>query len=370
MRKISILLILLIVSTTMFAAEKYKFMTPEIGGEYGFGEDGHLDLRLAARFNVYQGFIAAVDFQAGSLFHDTDNLTYQDIYYIKDWMSSSYNFYLGYEFNRDADINPYCLIGYGMWNWGFTGEDVFTGDEESFKSDNSGAKIPIVVGVDFKVAKSVAISPYLRFDAYSDEMPVTIQYEYGYYSIEDVCDWRGSFAIGVTVAFPIYLTKHDDQDNDGVWDEFDQCPDTPPDVDVDERGCPYQKPVIDVKDEEVEKGFDNGVFVTNEIYFAFNSDEIRPESYPVLDAVGRIIKKHSDWEVEIEGHTDAVGSDEYNQGLSERRAKSVKKYLVSKFDLNSSAITTVGYGESKPIADNNTEEGRAKNRRVEFKITK
>ena len=105
------------------------------------------------------------------------------------------------------------------------------------------------------------------------------------------------------------------------------------------------------------------------LVFEFNKDIIKPESYPFLDEIVNVLREAPDWNLKIEGHTDNVGSDSYNLDLSTRRANSVKKYIEEK-GIKPDRITAEGFGESKPIADNSTKEGRDKNRRVEFKIIK
>lgn len=104
------------------------------------------------------------------------------------------------------------------------------------------------------------------------------------------------------------------------------------------------------------------------IHFEFDKANIRPQSYPILDDVVSIIKSNPGIkQVRIEGHTDSIGSDAYNQKLSERRANSVKQYLINK-GISAGILDAVGYGESRPVASNETAEGRAKNRRVEFHV--
>ncbi len=104
------------------------------------------------------------------------------------------------------------------------------------------------------------------------------------------------------------------------------------------------------------------------VNFDFDKDEIRSDGAVILDeAAGMLTGAHTGARVRIEGHTDATGPDAYNQGLSERRANSVRSYLVS-HGVDASRLTTVGYGESSPIADNGTREGRALNRRVELQV--
>ena len=102
--------------------------------------------------------------------------------------------------------------------------------------------------------------------------------------------------------------------------------------------------------------------------FEFNSDKIAEDNYAGLDVVADFLKETPNVSVKIEGHTDNIGAKEYNQKLSERRAKSVANYLISK-GVDSSKVTTEGFGFSRPIADNKTKEGRAKNRRTEMKFT-
>jgi len=103
------------------------------------------------------------------------------------------------------------------------------------------------------------------------------------------------------------------------------------------------------------------------INFAFDSARIEPEFEPVLDVAVEELSANPGVHVEVSGHTDATGPDAYNQGLSERRANSVVKYLVDK-GISPSRLSAAGYGESSPVADNATRDGRAQNRRVELNV--
>jgi OmpA-OmpF porin, OOP family len=109
-----------------------------------------------------------------------------------------------------------------------------------------------------------------------------------------------------------------------------------------------------------------GRVATQGIYFATNSDRIRPESTPTLTEIGTMLQKHPSLRLAIEGHTDSDGEDAYNQQLSKRRAAAVKTYLVQTFAIDAGRLETAGYGESKPVADNATPEGKQQNRRVEL----
>jgi OOP family OmpA-OmpF porin len=112
-----------------------------------------------------------------------------------------------------------------------------------------------------------------------------------------------------------------------------------------------------------------GEVTFDSIYFDVNKTNINPGAAKSLDRNGMLLKDNPRIQVEIAGHTDSTGSEKANQAISEKRALSVKKYLQDKYNIPDNRMTIKGYGSSKPVADNNTQEGRSKNRRVEF-ITK
>ena len=111
------------------------------------------------------------------------------------------------------------------------------------------------------------------------------------------------------------------------------------------------------------------VFRLNNVFFDFDKFNLRPESYVELDRVVKFLNEYPNIEIEMSAHTDFKGSDEYNFTLSDNRARSVMEYILSK-GIAKSRITSQGYGETKPVATNETDEGRQLNRRVEFKILK
>ncbi len=108
--------------------------------------------------------------------------------------------------------------------------------------------------------------------------------------------------------------------------------------------------------------------VLDTIYFDPNKTNITPTAAKALDRNGTILKENPNIKVEIGGHTDFGGSEKANQTISEKRAQSAKKYLIDKFGIAENRLVTKGFGSTKPVADNQTNEGRAKNRRVEFRI--
>ncbi|MEJ2155571.1 MAG: OmpA family protein [Desulfobacteraceae bacterium] len=151
-----------------------------------------------------------------------------------------------------------------------------------------------------------------------------------------------------------------DSDRDGVPDYKDQCPGTPAGVKVDSNGCPLPVPT---KSAEVTAA---GTWIYKDIKFEVNKADLRQSSFPVLNEIVGALEAQPDLKIEIQGHTDSTGAHDYNVGLSQRRAESVKAYLVSK-GIASHRLTTRGYGPDRPIASNTTKEGRARNRRVEVK---
>lgn len=153
-----------------------------------------------------------------------------------------------------------------------------------------------------------------------------------------------------------------DSDGDGVPDGIDIEPNTPAGLMVDAKG----KSLPPMEIELLTKGF----LRVHKIYFDVGKAKIKPESYGVLNEIGRIMAKHPDFEIEVCGHTDAQGSDDFNDQLSVDRALNVKEYLVSHYaEIRPENLEIKGFGRRQPLVDNRTEEGRAQNRRVEFVVT-
>ena len=216
---------------------------------------------------------------------------------------------------------------------------------------------------------------------------------------DDFQDWV--FKLGATVALGAIsdgapkgqapTPDPKDSDGDGVYDNQDYCMDTPAGAKVDARGCeikPEQpKPMKDndhdndgvVNADDKCPNTRAGATVDTDgcevvstielpgVYFEFDSSALDMRSNNILDRAANILNNNQEIDVEVAGHTDSVGTDNYNQGLSERRANVVKDYLVNK-GVKEARMTTRGYGESEPVADNSTDEGRAKNRRTELRV--
>jgi OOP family OmpA-OmpF porin len=141
-----------------------------------------------------------------------------------------------------------------------------------------------------------------------------------------------------------------DSDGDGVPDIIDECPGTPRGTRVDPVGCPL-----------------GDTLLLDGVVFEFDSARLQLNARRLLDPVVLMFQRYPDLEAEVAGHTDSIGSAEYNRDLSERRANAVRDYLIAN-GVSASLLTARGYGLNEPVADNSTEEGREQNRRVELRI--
>ncbi len=192
----------------------------------------------------------------------------------------------------------------------------------------------------------------------------------GRYIYNDFLDGQHDYRVGLGLELPLMLpaepmtpativeetvqvvdaTAAGDADGDGVLDPYDACPDTPQGAEVDGRGCALPQ-----------------VLTLTGVVFDFNKATLTPDARTILDDVSKKIVAYKSTPMELAGHTDSVGSDEYNLKLSDLRANAVRDYLKEQ-GVNVDNITAKGYGESEPVADNETDAGRQVNRRVELRI--
>jgi outer membrane protein OmpA-like peptidoglycan-associated protein len=197
------------------------------------------------------------------------------------------------------------------------------------------------------------------------------------YADDDGCpdpDNDGDGVPDAVDACPLLAEDHDgfqdddgcpdgDNDGDGIWDRYDKCPNEPETINgvADDDGCP------DKGAQKVELTA-NKIEIKERVYFDTNSDVIQSRSFALLDQVAALLKNHGELQhIRVEGHTDDQGLFEYNLRLSERRADSVRRYLVDR-GVAAERLEAMGYGESRPIASNKSARGREMNRRVEFTI--
>jgi OOP family OmpA-OmpF porin len=260
-----------------------------------------------------------------------------------DGSLSGVSFDLMRVFLRDNRISPYVLGGIGMQNSDYEGLE---GDENVTASAGLGLMWDVARSADG--SRTVQLRPEIRsrWDLQSGN------------TLNDVVAQIGvAFGWGPPRPAPAVAepppppppppppapAKCADDDGDGVCNEADKCPNTPAGTKVDKVGCPLEQ--------------------TLKVLFDFDSAELRPESITELERVVTFMNDVPFATSLIEGHTDSVGTEEYNLKLSDRRAKAVYDYLTSR-GVDPARLSSIGHGESKPIADNATAEGRQLNRRV------
>jgi len=256
-------------------------------------------------------------------------------------------------FARKSAVSPYITFGAGYM------ENMYSGDNNNTEGPLAQAGLGLMIDVGENAAKTFVFQ--LRPE-------VKVRYDFGDTSNhDDFHDYIAQLGFAFNFGPAPYVPPPPappapppppppppapvDSDGDGVFDPQDECPGTPRGVAVDAVGCPRK-----------------GSVTLEGVNFQFNSDKLVPASEVILDGVADDLKEHPQLKVLLEGHTDSVGNDAYNMKLSQRRAASVRNYLVEQ-GVSPANLTSEGFGETKPIADNSTDDGRAQNRRVVMSVT-
>ncbi len=309
----------------------------------------------------------------------------------------TYKFANGYIIAEDARVKPFLRAGWGVMQSvsDMSHEKHYS---EGFPRSRTWIASHWNAGLGFKIALTENLDLVLNeqanytFDDNYDGSPYAVAgaklntAEEGNKPLHDI---YLSHSIGFAFNFADngnsgYRVK--DKDGDGVSDKFDICPKTPEGYEVDSVGCPFDDDKDGVVNEEdkcpqtpgtVENQGcpESGQEVLNEInlaakgiYFETAKSVLKKKSYGNLNRLALILNVYPDAKIEIEGHTDGQGDDASNLKLSQERADAVLEYLSSK-GVSADRMTAKGLGETKQIADNSTPEGRALNRRVDFKLT-
>jgi OOP family OmpA-OmpF porin len=306
---------------------------------------------------------------------------------------------------RENAVNFFVNAGMGLTSYkpnikGF-GTNGTDGAWEQYRDADGNAinelVVPVGVGVKFKLSDAVALNfGYTQnfingdnFDGVRKSYPTKDRYSYGYGGLEFTLgskskanlDWVNPVAMMYDELYDEALRQEvaalrgrvgnvenavndlkKDSDGDGVSDQFDKCPGTPAGTVVDGSGCAIVFPKIDTS--LFMRKPVGGASYSN-IQFEFDSSVLRTSAYPVLDATSADLRT-SGASVTVEGFASSEGTAAHNLQLSKDRANSVKTYLVNS-GVAASKVTAKGLGETNPIADNSTEEGRVLNRRVSFK---
>lgn len=243
-------------------------------------------------------------------------------------------------FKREDRINPYLIAGVGQIDTNAPGTD-----KDFFGKAGVGLMADIAKNTSKGTNLQLRGEMHVR-KVFADGPELTDYVA----SLGLLYSWGGSIAAPAAAAIaaiaPAVVKPVDgDDDRDGVLNSRDKCPNTPPGAKVDSDGC------------------ECGDIILRGVTFVTDSAEITPQGQLVLDSLVGGLQRRAGTKLEIRGHTDSVGSEAYNLALSQRRADSVKAYLVAK-GLNGDDLTTAGLGEMMHIATNDTAEGREQNRRV------
>ncbi|DAB35645.1 MAG TPA: flagellar motor protein MotB [Sulfurospirillum cavolei] len=319
-------------SLAFAAPTAYNYeVTPTIGGVQ---PEGNLDLKeqltYGLRFGVNLDNTIFDQFELG--YDRSDNVDYK---IGND--STDFNRYYGNlvkEYKMSPEMALYALVGIGY-------EDV---KNEQFENRDS-MFAQYGGGVKYWVTDNFALKAEVRHG---------IKFHGG--------DNNLFYTLGFVVPFdaktaPVVAAKPEvkpapvvapaapkDSDGDGVYDDKDKCPNTPKGTVVDADGCTK--------------------IIRLHVKFDFDKSTVKPEYMPEIQKVADFMKQNPGYNVVLEGHTDSKGSDAYNMKLSDQRAKAVAKAL-STLGVSGAKVTTEAFGESKPVATNDTEAGRAENRRVD-----
>ena len=254
------------------------------------------------------------------------------------------NLDLFYAFGDRTRLTPFVLIGVGGNH-----DDVFPAKDKFTWFGNAGIGAvtgPVTSFGDLRV-RGEARYIYDDFESGYSDIRLGLGIEIPLFARKGAAPVPAAQEVVRVVEVPTGLN---DSDGDGVIDERDKCPGTPPNTRVDGDGCPLAK-----------------VIALDGVTFEFDSTRLRPDARTILDNASEILRKYPDMKVEVAGHTDSKGSARYNLKLSDGRAAAVREYFIGK-GVGAEQLSSKGYGEAEPIADNATDAGRERNRRVELRI--
>jgi OmpA-OmpF porin, OOP family len=265
-----------------------------------------------------------------------------------------------YHLDKQDNLQPFLSFGLGNADY-----------DNALEEDQDDTQFNAGVGVKWSFSEQAAVRGDLKVFSGGSGNQVDAAVSLGLH-----------YAFGKARRAPLEVTTEDsDSDNDGVSNSADQCPGTPTGVSVDNRGCPKdddgdgvyndsdncpdttdRRARIDAEGCYVK--LERKVNMTLSVEFAFDSSEARDEHAGEVQKLADFMAQYPNSNVIIEGHTDSMGDETYNQSLSERRAVTIANMLVEKFDISPDRVSSIGYGEAQPIATNDTREGRQHNRRV------
>ncbi|MCT7494092.1 OmpA family protein [Aliarcobacter cryaerophilus] len=327
-------------SLVLAANSDYKYeITPLIGGGLGEGnhslERNYANAGLALGFNQSEGSLID-QFELGFL-RTVQDVDGKNAVRNQDTSITRVFGNLVKDYGLTTDLSLYALAGLGV--------EFF--DNELTKHQKDGLFGNYGVGLKYQLTDAMALKFDLRHLISAQNGDSTLLYNFGL-----AIPFGEKAAKVAPVASPAPIAAKaapKDSDGDGVIDELDQCPDTMKGAKVDTVGCM--------------------TLINLNVNFDTAKSEIKDIYGTRIHDFAKVMNTDKKLKADIEGHTDAVGSVQYNQKLSERRAASVVKALTD-LGVEKSRLKAVGYGKSRPIASNETAEGRAENRRVHAVMTK
>lgn len=360
----------LILCTPSMAANLAKAwsITPVIGG-YSFDDDENLDSSLLYGLRIgynltkewtIEGVVTYTEADGDDNILDVSSKSY----YKDDADMINYRLEGLYNFLPDTDVVLFVAAGVGGRNL-----DYDEGDS------NDDFLLDYGLGFKWFFAEDWALRGDARHLYLTDESDSNFEYTLGLSFFFGGEKPKAELPPPPPPA-PVVVPEPD-TDGDGVIDKLDQCPDTPAGVKVDEVGCPLDTDkdgVYDYLDKcpdtpielKVDKdGCPMKVTINLNVLFDFDKSDIKPKFHDEIKRVADYMNAYPWEKATLEGHTDSKGTDAYNEKLSQRRVDAVMKYLVEKFGISADRLKAVGYGEAKPIATNDTDEGRQLNRRVQ-----
>ncbi len=293
-------------------------------------KESSLAVDLGVGYKINSSLLVEGHIMGGALdFQNADSTTKTLETDVFDFIAQlQYKFNNGYILKEDARVSPFVFAGAGVVR----------------SMEGTGAVIPLGIGLNFRFDEIFSIQ-------WRSAYKLTTREEYNYYQHSVGFVWH----LGGESKTVKGEETPKDSDGDGIADAFDRCP-TIKGIAAN-NGCPE----IDTETQEIL------AIALEGIQFETAKDVLKSESYPILDRVVAIMEKHPEYNMAIEGYTDSSGDDAMNLDLSKRRAKRAMDYLISK-GISANRLSSEGFGEANPVASNDTKEGRAKNRRVEFRI--
>lgn len=336
-----ILLSSVVCASMLFAASDYKYeITPLVGGVYTEGNLGldrnYANAGLAAGFNLSDSIFDQVEL---GFLRSIEDVNFSDVANRDTGVTRVFANVIK-DYPLTSDLSAYALVG--------AGAEFF---DDEYLNNKDGIFGNYGAGLKYKVADQLSLKFDVRHLISAEGVDNNLLYNLGFaIPFGEVAKPAPVVvAPAPVVEAPIVVEAPKDSDGDGVIDANDQCPNTMAGAEVDTVGCM--------------------TLVNLNINFDTDSAVIKPTYDSRLEAFAKMMKTDTRLKATIEAHTDSVGSDAYNQKLSERRAASTINALKA-LDVDTSRLNAVGYGETQPIATNATKEGRAQNRRVHAVVNK